>query len=452
MSDTTSGDLQSELVLPRAIEAAIWGMPLVSMAAFRRSLSRDLGADFGDVVFMSDVMRSRHGFLTANNQTPYVAVVLDLRQGPVVLEIPPATDKVALFGSAIDSWQVPLVDVGPTGDDAGNGGRYLFTPPGYDESPPEGLIVVPSPTMFVHVALRPITRAAGTLADAVAYSKGVKTYSLAVANRPPENRYVDAFPKTWDTLPTFDLDFFHLLAESVHIEPAQEKDAVMLGMLASIGIEKDKPFEPDTARGELLTRAAGAAQRHMSDYMDHIAFEPQWPGSRWTKLKLASTFGFSFYGDGKLDYDSRGGGFTYFATWAPKHFGEPGKLPASFYIHGLTDNDGEAFDGNRTYVVRFPANTPTRDFWSVIAYGKKTNAFIPTAEDKVGVSSYDKDNLVVDEDGSIDVYIGPKPPDGLESNWIPTGGSDFWLIVRFYGPEKAIFDGSWALGDPIKHD
>jgi hypothetical protein len=25
-------------------------------------------------------------------------------------------------------------------------------------------------------------------------------------------------------------------------------------------------------------------------------------------------------------------------------------------------------------------------------------------------------------------------------------------MVRFYGPEKAIFDGSWALGDPIKHD
>jgi hypothetical protein len=278
--------VQAELVLPRAVEAAIWGMPMVSMAAFRRSLPRDLGAEFGDVVVMSDVMRSRHGFLTANNQTPYVAVVLDLRSGPMVLEVPPASDKVALFGSAIDSWEVPLADVGPTGDDAGKGGRYLFTPPGYDESVPEGFFVVPSPTVFVHVGLRPITRSAGTLADAVAYSKGVKTYPLAAADSPPENRYVDAFPKAWDTLPTFDLDFYRLLVEAVDAEPAQEKDAVMVGMLASIGIEKGKPFEPDTERAELLTKAAKAAERYMSNYMINVAFDPQWPDSKWLKLKL----------------------------------------------------------------------------------------------------------------------------------------------------------------------
>jgi len=33
----------------------------------------------------------------------------------MVLDVPPTTDKTALFGSGIDSWEVPLVDVGPTG-------------------------------------------------------------------------------------------------------------------------------------------------------------------------------------------------------------------------------------------------------------------------------------------------------------------------------------------------
>ena len=50
--------------------------------------------------------------------------VLDLHHGPVVLDVPPASDNVALFGSAIDSWEVPLVDVGPTGEDEGKGGKY----------------------------------------------------------------------------------------------------------------------------------------------------------------------------------------------------------------------------------------------------------------------------------------------------------------------------------------
>jgi hypothetical protein len=441
--------VHEELVYPRAVEAAIWGMPVVSMAAFRRSLPRDLGAEFGDVVYMSDVMRSRHGFLTANNQTPYVALVLDLRNGPIVLEVPPVSDEAALFGSAIDSWQVPLVDVGPTGEDAGQGGRYLFMPPGHEGSAPEGFLVVPSPTVFVHVALRPITRNTGTFQDAVAYSKGIKTYPLAAASQPPENRYVDAYPATWNTLPTFDVDFFGLLAEAVDLEPAQEKDAVMLGMLASIGIEKGKPFEPDAKRAELLTRAAQAAKQAMSDYMTNVAFEPQWPDSKWVVLKRAQpNFGFSFYGEGTLDYDRRAGGFTYFATWAPKHFGEPGKLPASFYVHGFADHDGNKFDGDSTYRVRFPADTPTRDFWSVIAYEVGTNAFISTPEDRVGVSSYDRESLAVNDDGSVDVYIGPQAPEGFEPNWIPTGGRDFWLIARFYGPEQAVFDGTWALADP----
>jgi hypothetical protein len=122
MASHPSG-LQAQLVHPRAVEAAIWGMPAVSMAAIRRSLKRDLDAEFGDVIYFSQVMEPRHEFLTANNQTPYVFTFFDLRRGPMILEVPAASATVALFGSGIDSWEVPLVDVGPTGEDAGEGGR-----------------------------------------------------------------------------------------------------------------------------------------------------------------------------------------------------------------------------------------------------------------------------------------------------------------------------------------
>jgi hypothetical protein len=143
-----AGDLQARLVYPRAVEATTWGMPAVSMAAIRRSLGRDLDADFGDIIYFSNVMAPRHEFLTANNQTPYVFTFFDLRRGPMVLQVPLASAKVTLFG--IDSWEVPLVDVGPTGEDAGKGGRYLFLPPDFDGQPPDGFIVVASPTWFVH--------------------------------------------------------------------------------------------------------------------------------------------------------------------------------------------------------------------------------------------------------------------------------------------------------------
>ena len=151
----SADDLARRAIERRAVEAAIWGMPAVSMAGVRKSLA-GIGAGYNEVVYFSQPLEARHEFLTANNQTPYVLAVLDLHRGSMVLDVPAASSKVALFGSAIDSWEVPLVDAGPSGDDAGKGGKYLFLPPGYSGSRPDGYIVVPSPTNFVHAAFRPI--------------------------------------------------------------------------------------------------------------------------------------------------------------------------------------------------------------------------------------------------------------------------------------------------------
>jgi hypothetical protein len=451
MAVAAEGDPQAQLIYPRAVEATIWGMPAVSMAAIRRSLARDLDAEFGDIVYFSNVMAPRHEFLTANNQTPYVLTVFDLRRGPMVLDVPPASSKVALFGSGIDSFEVPLVDVGPTGEDAGRGGRYVFLPPGYDAAEPDGFIVVPSQTYFVHFALRPITLGEGTLDDAVAYSQQLKSYALADASAPPMNTYVDAFPRAWRTLPTFDLDFLRLLAEVIEIEPAQEKDAVMLAMLASIGIEKGKPFAPDAERAELLTGAVRDGATTMNDYFVHHSFAPHWPNRQWQATQPGKYHGFTFFGDGRLEYDHRAGAFAFWATWAPKRPpGDAKKLPASYYLKGFADATGERFHGDRTYRLRIPADTPAKDFWSIIAYEVGTNAFIHNPQDKVGVSSYDKDTLIVNDDGSIDVVIGPNAPDGMESNWIPTHGRDFWLVARFYGPQLPLFDKTWTLNDVEK--
>jgi hypothetical protein len=51
-------------------------------------------------------------------------------------------------------------------------------------------------------------------------------------------------------------------------------------------------------------------------------------------------------------------------------------------------------------------------------------------------------------DGSVDIYIGPKAPAGQESNWINTPAGKRWFPwLRFYGPQKALFDKSWKRLD-----
>lgn len=60
-------------------------------------------------------MTSRHGFLTANDVTPYVVGSLSSKGGPLVVELPAASDKVSYFGTFVDAWQAPIADVGPPG-------------------------------------------------------------------------------------------------------------------------------------------------------------------------------------------------------------------------------------------------------------------------------------------------------------------------------------------------
>ena len=56
--------------------------------------------------------------------------------------------------------------------------------------------------------------------------------------------------------------------------------------------------------------------------------------------------------------------------------------------------------------------------------------------------------LQANADGSVDIWFGPKAPVGKESNWVPTSASgQFEVLFRFYGPEKPVFDKSWALPD-----
>ena len=89
----TSAELNNRALQRRAVEATIWGMPAVSMAAQRESIKRDLKANFGDIIYFSQVAEPRHELLTANNQTPYVLTVLDLRQGPMVLLLRQGQDE-----------------------------------------------------------------------------------------------------------------------------------------------------------------------------------------------------------------------------------------------------------------------------------------------------------------------------------------------------------------------
>ena len=125
----SSNDLATRTLERRAVEAAIWGMPIVSVDTMRQAFFRDAKAKYGDIVYWSQPSDWKFQFTTPNASTRYVYFNFNTKDGPVVLELPKAVGA-GLFGSIVSGWEVPLADVGPEGEDKGQGGKYLLLPPG----------------------------------------------------------------------------------------------------------------------------------------------------------------------------------------------------------------------------------------------------------------------------------------------------------------------------------
>lgn len=443
---TQNNSIEYEIKVQRACQSAIWAMPAVSAYDIELSTQRDLGAKFGDIVYFSQPMTSRHGFLTANNVTPYTVASLTCKDDPLVVEVPPAGKKASFFGTFVDAWQTPIADVGPPGDDKGKGGKYLFLPPDYSGKVPEGYLVYHPLTYSVNFAFRPVAKDGGTSEDQSNYAKTLKVYRLSEASNPPQTTFVDAFPKKWNTLPVYDETYFEDLNAVIQKEPILERDKAMMGILASIGIEKGKEFKPDAETKRALNEGLKQAYDWMQHYFINHSMIPYWNNKQWQVWQFAEgqpEAGFPYVTKDRVLVDERAGGSYFWITYLPKVLGG-----GSFYLTGLRDSDGALMNGNDTYKLNIPKDTPAKDFWSVIVYSMKSKGFIENVE-TVGRSSQNIDKLKKNDDGSVDIYFAPKPPAGLESNWIPTK-EDFFLIFRLYGPDKPLFDKTWTLNDVAK--
>ena len=366
--------IEYEMVVQRACEAAIWGMPAVSVYDIELSTQRDLGANFGDIVYFTKPMTSRHGFLTANDVTPYTIASLSCKGDPLVIEIPPEAEKASFFGTIVDAWQTPIADVGPPGDDQGKGGKYLFLPPGYDGDVPDGYLVYRSNTYGVHFALRPVAKNGGTSEDQSNYAQTLKVYRLSEAANPPSTIFVDAFPKKWNTLPVYDHTFFTDLNTVIQREPILERDKAMMALLAGIGMEKGKEFKPDVETKEALEEGLKRAYDSMQHYFISDAMMSYWNDRKWQVWKFAEgqpEAGFPYVTEDRVLVDERAGGSYFWITYLPKSLGG-----GSFYLTGLRDSDGELMNGTDTYKLNVPADTPAKDFWSVIVYSMKTKGFV----------------------------------------------------------------------------
>jgi hypothetical protein len=415
---------------------------LVSVDAMRQAFLLDAKGKYNDVAFFSKQADWRFQITTPNASSWYVYIPIHLKNGPVVIEIPPAVGA-GLFGNLNDAWQAPEADVGPAGEDSGKGGKYVVLPPGFDGPVPAGFLPVRMKTYNGYSFLRaiPQSTAAADVAKALALVKQVRVYPLARVASPPPQRFIDLSGKLFRGIASFDESFYSSLARMVEEEPVQERDLAVMGQIRSLGIEKGKPFKPDRGMKKIFRKAVIEARDGFIETTRSLpAF---WPGRRWVVPAMrvdGEIAPHTFATATHLASDERGQ--LFFLGCAPaKKAGA-----ATMYLAASKDAKGGNLDGRTSYRLRVPANVPARQFWAVTVYDLETAGFVWKAP-VVELNSYDQ-KMRRNADGTVDVYFGPKAPIAAKDNWIFTArGKPWFAIFRLYGPEKALFDKSWKLPD-----
>ena len=439
-SEETVQKVYDNLDFNRGIETFLNGIPAASMQALLEGF-KDAGVNkLGEFGIFESLMDSRSIFLTPNTESVYTISHFDLKNGPIVIESPPNT-----LGMINDMFFRYVTDLGNAGPDRGKGGKFLVLPPNYKGDIPNDYFVVQSPTFQNIIFWRGFLQN-GDPKPAVESIKGnTNMYLLSQADNPPKPVFIDWSGKRFNTVHANDFKFFEELNEVIQYEPSEAFEPQILGLFKSIGIEKGKEFNPDAHLRSLLEDAIKVGNATARA----ISFSPRnkeifiYPDSYWT---IAFLGGYQFQINNARELDGRTL-FHYIATAVTPAMEIEMVGVGSQYAATYKDSKGQYLDGSKSYKLNVPANPPVKDFWSIVVYDPQTRSMLEIDNPYPSVNS-ELSDLDKNSDGSVDLYFGPKPPEGKEKNWIQTIENKGWFVIlRIYGPLEPWFNKSWQPGE-----
>ena len=441
--DATTQKVYENLDFMRGVEAFLNALPGASAEALRTGWGSQ-GADNNQtVIIMENLMDSKSLYLTPNTESIYSMMWLDTSDGPLVIETAPN-----VLGIIDDHWFRYVADFGNAGPDKGKGGKYLLLPPGYSGEVPEGYIVLRSTTYGNLSFWRGFLDNGSTKTAVDNTKKFHKVYLLSEAKNPPPMKFINVSGKAFNTIHANDFHFYEEVNAIVQYEPNEALNPETLGLLAAIGIEKGKEFAPDARMKKILTEAvavANATARALT-FRPRLGGAYYYPDRQW----------FTSFPGGSYEFLTQPGVrnlegrvlFHYYATGITPAMAMKMVGVGSQYAAATTDSEGKPLDGSQTYKIHLPPNIPAKDFWSFVVYDNQTRSMLQTDQQFPSIGSQ-KEGIVINADGSVDVWFGPTAPKGHEANWVQTVPGKGWnMLFRLYGPLQPWFDKTWRPGDP----
>ncbi len=382
-----------------------------------------------------------------NNDTLYLAAMIDVRQEPMILEFPAFDSKyVSLMVTAYDHYvNIPM---STTRGDFGKPSRILFysqRTPGYRGDPVRGVDHVMELTGdFVSAVIRVTPHANEparlernrtamreshllTLGDYLDQDAGEVEF-VPWQTAPGVEKDLDVrrgeaeFPTygrtDFDVFESNLLEVMQFVLNHTTFDPKDDHDRALLAAYKPLGIEPGKAFDSSTVvqiDGKQFRTVAQAVARQSLAMLSDSSFNEQ-----LTRIFLPK---------GEMDQEL----LVHLSVIGPIG------LPAREALYPpITTADGRPMNALHDYVIRMDANLlpPTNAFWSVTLYDTENGFFIPNDAKKYSVG--ENAGMKLNAQGGIEIHVATKKPKSVpQENWLPVNRGDYGidLLMRIYAPD-----------------
>jgi hypothetical protein len=422
--------------------AYLWGWPMVNIHNRKITFEKLPGpgmicgivpvAPSNQIAMLRDYIVPQERVVACPNQdVVYGFSILDLREEPVVIQVPDFGDRFWVY-QIVDQRTDSFVKMGKMYGT--KPGFYLLAGPDWKGFVPRGITgVFQSKTNLGVVIPRAF------MDDSAEDRQAIQPALTGILLYPLSKFTGQTQTKDWATLPNYPSSsqgeeetkwvvpesFFDVLpAVMKEVPPLSGEEA----LYANIQSVLDAAAKDPKLHAALVASAVEADKNLITPlFQFHNYGIPL--AHNWTTQTNGAEFG--------TDY------FTRAAVAKSNIFVNTPRETKYFYQD--FDGQGQQLNGNHAYTVTFAAGQvpPVQGFWSLTLYNQH-HFFSPNDIKRYSVGTKNK-TLVKGPDGSLTIYVQPSPPDDdKKANWLPAPRENFALYVRAYWPDESVLNGAWT--------
>ncbi|WP_289029400.1 DUF1254 domain-containing protein [uncultured Algoriphagus sp.] len=370
---------------------------------------------------------------TANSDTPYSFVAMDLRSEPMVLSLPEIEEGRYYSVQLIDMYTHNFEFIG-TRTTGNNGGHFLIAGPGWEGEIPDGIEkLIQSETEWVLGVYRTQLFNPDDL-DNVKQIQSEYTLQplssfldLPAPEAAPDIQFIE--PLTQDEIKGSP-KVFEQLNYLLQFCPTHPSEKELMSRFAKLGIGAGQEFNWHNFSPEVQD----AIKQGMADaWEDFAIFKSQ---AEAGEIGSAEVFGTRKHLNNNYSYRMAG---AVLGIWGAS--AEEAIYP-SYYV----DSENEQLNGANEYTLRFEPGQlpPVNAFWSLTMYELPASLLAENPLNRYLLNSPMMDDFVFDEDGGLTLYFqNESPGKEKESNWLPAPKGPFSVVMRLYLPRPEVLDGTW---------